>query len=141
MLKQISDYTIFYAALVFECLTSVPFNPAVATRFINYYNMTLQFQSTLAYLKDPPEDYQQLPVDVVQVLEQIQRNVTAGYYKNQYAFEAELQLLVNQIHDGHVELSAGIMAAFSFASPYGLVSASVDGEQPPEIYLSGMQIG
>lgn len=73
---------------------------------------------------------------MVQVLEQIQRNVTAGYYKNQYAFEAELQLLVNQIHDGHVELSAGIMAAFSFASPYGLVSASVDGEQPPEVYLA-----
>lgn len=98
--------------------------------------MTLQFQSTLAYLKDPPQGYQQPPVDVLQVLGQIKNNVTAGNYKNQYTFEADIQLLVNRMHDSHVTLSAGILDAFSFLSPYGLVSVSVDGKQPPEVYLS-----
>ena len=97
--------------------------------------MTLQFQSTLAYLKDPPQGYQQPAVDVLQVLGQIQNNVTAGAYKNQYTFEADIQLLVNRMHDSHVTLSSGILDAFSFVSPVGLVSASADGKQLPEIYL------
>lgn len=126
----------FYADGVFACLQSVPFNDAVATRFIDYYNMTLQFQSTLAFLKDPPTSYQQPPVDVQQVLRQIQSNVTAGYYKNQYSFEADLQLLVQRTHDSHVTLSAGILDAFSFLSPYSLVSVSVDGKQAPEVYIN-----
>lgn len=130
------DFTLFYANYVFECLRSVPFNDAVATRFINYYNMTLQFQSTTAFLKDPPAGYQQPSVDVQQVLGQIQANVTAGVYKNQYSFEADLQVLVQRMHDSHVTLSAGILDAFSFLSPVGLVSVSADGKQLPEIYVA-----
>lgn len=121
-----------------KCLISLPFYPAVATQFIDYFNTTIQFQSTLAYLRDPPQGYQQPPVDVLQTLSQIQQNVTTGVYKNQYAFEADLQLLIQQIHDTHVQLYAGALSAFSFASPRGLVSASVDGKQPPQIYLVGM---
>jgi hypothetical protein len=95
----------------------------------------LQFQSTLAYLKDPPEDYQQPPIDVLEVLDQIKRNVTAGVYPNQYTFEADLQLLVNRMHDSHVTLNAGILKAFSFVSPLGIFSASVDGKKPPGVYI------
>jgi hypothetical protein len=40
------------------------------------------------------------------------------------------------MHDSHVALSAGILNAFSFVSPYGIVSASVDGKQRPEIYVA-----
>lgn len=98
--------------------------------------MTLQFQSTLAYLKNPPAGYQQPAVDVIEVLGRIQNNITAGIYKNQYSFEADVQLLVNRMHDTHVSLSAGILDAFSFASPVGLVSLSVDGKQAPEIYVT-----
>jgi hypothetical protein len=130
------DYTLFFAETVFECLQRVPFNDAVATRFINYYNTTLQFQSTLAFLKDPPAGYQQPAVDVEQVLQQIQNNVTAGNYKNQYSFEVDVQRLVHRMHDSHVTLGAGILDAFSFFSPFGVVSVSVDGKELPEIYLA-----
>jgi hypothetical protein len=82
MLKEAPGYNLFYAETVFQCLSSVPFNTAVASRFLDYYNSTLQFQSTLAYLKDPPEGYQQPPIDVLEVLDQIKRNVTAGVYPN-----------------------------------------------------------
>jgi hypothetical protein len=134
--KIFVDYTLFYASDVFECLQRVPFNDAVAARFINYYNTTLQFQSTLAFLKDPPAGYQQPPVDVQQVLAQIQSNITAGNYKNQYSFEVDVQRLVHRIHDSHVTLGAGILDAFTFVSPYGVVSVSVDGKEIPEIYLA-----
>ena len=58
------SYPIFFASEVYECLSSVPFNPAVGLRFIEYFNTTIQFQSTLAYLRDPPTGYQQPAIDV-----------------------------------------------------------------------------
>ncbi|KAI4600506.1 hypothetical protein KJ359_000861 [Pestalotiopsis sp. 9143b] len=125
----------FYAKDAFACLTSVPFNAAVANRFIDYYNNTIQFQSTLSYLKNPPEGYQQPAVDFEGELEKIRQNATSGVYKNQYAFEADLMKLVYSTHDGHVSLTAGIMSSFSFASLYDLVTASKDGTREPEIYI------
>ncbi|KAL5405541.1 hypothetical protein PMIN06_002127 [Paraphaeosphaeria minitans] len=127
--------TLFWASDVFECLSSVPFIPDVASRFINYYNQTLQFQSTLAFLRDPPEGYQQPPVDVVAELVLLQEKVAEGKYITQYAFEADLQLLINRIHDSHVYLSAGLLAPFTFISPFPLVSASRDGKELPTVYF------
>lgn len=128
--------TVFYASDVDTCLESVPFNQAPALRFLNYYNTTLQFQSTLAFLKDPPAGYQQPAIDVEGVLSRINANVTAGYYKTQYHFEQEVQSLVFAIHDGHVELRAGIMSPFWFGSPVSVSSASLDGVEPPKVYFT-----
>ena len=126
----------FNATLAFECLTSVPFNPAVASRFISYYNDTLQFQSTLKYLKSPPPSYQQPAVDLIAGLNRIQSAIDEGIFSNQYEFEAALQTLVYAAHDGHVDILAGALSAFSFASPRDLVSLSLDGQQIPKVYLA-----
>lgn len=127
---------IFWASDAFSCLTSVPFNSAVATRFIHYWNETLEFQSTLAYLKSPPQGYQQPAVDVVAELGRIQQRVDAGSYANQYDFEADFQLLLYSLKDSHVYNIAGVLSAFSFASPYEIASVSVDGKQAPKIYIT-----
>lgn len=108
----------------------------MALRFIDYYNTTMQFQSTLAYLKDPPEGYQQPAFDLMQGLEDLKKNVTAGVFKNQYDFEATLQYLVYSVHDAHVDLFAGVLSAFSFASPWPLVTASIDGKEIPKVYFA-----
>ncbi|KAF7956395.1 hypothetical protein EAE96_003736 [Botrytis aclada] len=130
------EIILFNATLAFECLTSVPFNPAVASRFISYYNDTLQFQSTLTYLKSPPPSYQQPAVDLIAGLNRIQHAVDEGMFSNQYEFEAALQTLVYAAHDGHVDILAGALSAFSFASPRDLVSLSLDGQQIPKVYLA-----
>jgi hypothetical protein len=127
---------IFNASLAYECLTSVPFNPAVATRFLEYYNDTLQFQSTLTYLKNPPASYQQPPVDLLQGLAQIQEGIDTGAFLNEYEFEAALQTLIYEAHDTHLNLVAGVLAAFTFGSPYDIVSVSIDGKQLPKVYLA-----
>ena len=129
--------TIFAAKDAYDCLTSVPFNPAVATRFIQYYNDTLQFQSTTAYLKDPPASYQQPAVDLFKGLQQIQEDIVQGRFSNQYAFEATLQRLILLAHDSHLNLVAGVLSAFTFASPYGIASVSSDGIQLPKVYIVG----
>jgi hypothetical protein len=131
------DFTVFLASDAYECLTSVPFDPAVASRFIEYYNTTYQFQSTLAYLKDPPSGYQQPAVDVLARLADLESKVNSGFYKNEYAFEADVQLLTYAMHDGHVDVLAGVLSVFSFASPYYISSVSVDGKKAPEIFFTG----
>lgn len=132
--------TIFAAKTAYDCLTSVPFNPAVAARFIKYYNDTLQFQSTLAYLKNPPASYQQPAVDLFEGLERIQEDIFNGRFLNQYAFEATLQRLILSAHDSHITLIAGVLSAFTFASPYGIASVSNDGIQIPKVYIVGTYI-
>ncbi|KUJ17685.1 uncharacterized protein LY89DRAFT_747417 [Mollisia scopiformis] len=130
------DTYVFNASLAYECLTSVPFNPAVATRFLAYYNDTLQFQSTLAYLRNPPTSYQQPGVDLLLGLQNLQDGINNGIFPNQYEFEAALQTLLYATHDAHVNLFAGILSAFTFASPYDIVSLSIDGIQLPKVYFA-----
>ncbi|KAI9654678.1 MAG: hypothetical protein M1821_005885 [Bathelium mastoideum] len=134
-LTQVTGYTVFQASLAHLCLLSVPFDEAVALRFIDYLNTTFQFQSTSAYLKDPPTGYQQPPVDIFQTFQDIKVNVTSGVYKNEYAFELDIQKLIYSIHDAHVDLYAGILSAFTFASPYDIVLVSIDGSTSLSIHL------
>ncbi|TVY84307.1 Peptidase S41 family protein [Lachnellula suecica] len=127
---------VFNASLIYECLTSVPFNPAVATDFILYYNDTIQFQSTLQYLKNPPTSYQQPGIDLVGGLAQLQAGINKNVFQNQYEFEAALAALLLSAHDSHLILDSGILAAFSFGSPVDLVSVSSDGVQTPKVYIA-----
>ena len=115
-------------------LISVPFNPAVASR---YYNDTIQFHTTLSYLKSPPPGYQQPATDILKGLQDIQNGIDRGLFPNQYAFEANLQSLIQSAHDVHFRLDADILAAFDFESPYSIVSLSEDGIQDPKTYLTG----
>ncbi|KAI4144517.1 MAG: hypothetical protein L6R39_004148 [Caloplaca ligustica] len=113
-----SEYIYFSAQAAYECLASAPFDKDVALEFINYYNDTLQLQSTQAYLKDPPSGYQQLPVDLFGGLAKIKDQVAAGQFKNEYDFEAAVQKLILATHDAHLSLGYGVLSIFNFGSPY-----------------------
>ncbi|MCJ1261797.1 hypothetical protein MMC22_001665 [Lobaria immixta] len=136
-----SGEIVFDAKEVYDCLTSVPFNPAVASRFLKYYNDTLQFQSNLKYLKNPPPSYQEPAVDLIGGLEKIQEDINNALFPNQYTFEAVLQNLIYSAHDAHLTLDAGILSTFSFASPYYIVSVSSDGQQLPKVYVKDDLVG
>ena len=127
----------FTAKLAYDCLLSAPFNATVASSFLQYWNDTLQFQSTLEYLKNPPPSYQQPAVDVVGSLNNISRRINAGDFKTEYAFEAAVQEVVYAAHDDHLILDFGILSAFQFGSPLRIVSASTDGIQLPKVYIVG----
>ena len=58
-------------------------------------------------------------------------------YPNQYDFEAAVQEVVYATHDNHINLSAGILSAFTFGSPLRIVSVSTDGIALPKIYIPG----
>ncbi|CAG8979613.1 hypothetical protein HYALB_00012590 [Hymenoscyphus albidus] len=132
---KVNGTTIFKAKAVYDCWVSVPFNPAVATRFLSYLHDTIQFQSTLNYLKDPPTGYQQPAVDLNAGLQTIQYKINSGTYKNEYGFEVAVQQLLFAAHDDHLDLVWGIFGAFSFGAPYDIVSVSRDGLELPKIYF------
>lgn len=99
-------------------------------------NTSLQFHSTLEHLKQPPQGYQQPPVDLIAGLNEIQQTIDAGGFQNQYQFEAALQSVLYSAHDHHVSLVAGLLAPFYFGSYYGLTSVSIDGIELPKVYLT-----
>jgi hypothetical protein len=138
--EQAIEY--FYASDVYDCWSSVPFNASVARSFLDYYATTLLFQSTLAYLQSPPLDsngtgYQQPAINIHRRLISINDSIATGAYENQYDFEADLQQMVQEMHDGHVDLTAGILSTFSFSSSYDISAASRNGIDPPQLYLTG----
>lgn len=112
-------------------------NYTVATELISYYKETLEFQSTLAYLKDPPPSYQQPAVDLLAGLDQLQGQVDAGVFNNQYGFELAIQRLIYSAHDSHLQLYGGLAQIFSFGSPFYVSSVSEDGIAIPKVYFTG----
>ena len=130
-----SNYVLFLASDAYNCLITAPFNATVASGLVNYYKDFLQFQSTLAYLKNPPPSYQQPSVDVLASLDALETQVQTGAFKTEYDFEVALQTVVYAIHDAHVSLSAGILSIFTFGSPLRIVSVSSNGIQLPKIYI------
>ncbi|KAI1422379.1 hypothetical protein F5Y12DRAFT_624388 [Xylaria sp. FL1777] len=44
-------------------------------------------------------------------------------------------------HDSHLYLSAGILTAFTFASPFDIVSLSMDGLETPKVYILDDVVG
>ena len=76
-------------------------------------------------------------MDVPAELASIKQRIQAGEFQNEYAFEVAVQEVVYATHDDHVNLNAGILSAFNFASPLRIVSASTDGIALPKIYILG----
>ncbi|CAD6584279.1 MAG: hypothetical protein ASARMPRED_001721 [Alectoria sarmentosa] len=130
-----SPYELFLASDAYNCLITAPFNATVASGLVSYYKNLLQFQSTLAYLKDPPPSYQQPAIDVLASLDALEGQVQAGTFKTEYDFEVALQTVIYALHDAHVSLSAGILSIFTFGSPLRIVSASSNGIELPKIYI------
>lgn len=135
-----SSVGLFTAESAHNCLISTPFNATVATNFLSYYKDTLQFQSTLAYLSNPPPTYNQPSVDLLGGLDAIQQAVDSGAYTNEYDFEAAVQKLVYSAHDAHLILYAGALSVFTFGAPVSIVSVSSDGIAYPKIFILGTSL-
>jgi hypothetical protein len=102
----------------------------------------LQFQSTLAYLKDPPIGYTLPGVDILGGLAQIKRNVKKSFYGSQWDFEVDLWSLVNVLpHDFHLNLPLPLINVFGFLPSTGpLVSVSLSGLSIPDVYIKGESV-
>lgn len=65
----------------------------------------------------------------------VRSKVLAGSYTREYDFEVDVKSIVNDMHDGHVDIDFGILAPFTFGSLWEIVSVSRDGVELPKPYL------
>ncbi|TVY83851.1 Peptidase S41 family protein [Lachnellula suecica] len=129
---------LFKPSLAHDCLQSSAIDNQLAASYVTEIKKYIQFQSTLAYLKNPPVDYYYPAVDILGGLDAIGSKAAAGGYKSQYAFDLALNTLVNSAHDGHFSLDTCTGGTIRFKrgrSPLGFVSVSKDGVALPEIFL------
>ena len=127
-------YAFFDAKTAYECISQVPLDTSNALEMIEFVKDYSVFQTTLAYLKDPPDSYQQPAVDVMGRLDELAEKVEAEEYDGQYDFDVDLLSIFIDAHDTHFSASLGVMGLFAWILPDTLVSVSSDGEKLPEVF-------
>lgn len=125
------------AELGVQCLQSVPLDKDGNMKLIDDLKLYLEWQSNVAFLKNPPQDYTEDPVDLIGEMNSMQKQVAAGGYKNEYDFQLDLNTLFNRAYDNHLAWQPDILGGvMQFQRPAGteLVSVSADGVALPEIF-------
>ncbi|KAL5378960.1 hypothetical protein DPSP01_008766 [Paraphaeosphaeria sporulosa] len=138
--ELITETTVIDAELAYACLKSVPINKDAATDTVKSVKNMVEWQSTLSYLKNPPEGYGDEGVDLQQGLDDIGKKVSNGDYDNEYDFEIDIARLFVKAHDGHLTFS-GMAHSGVFTwrrdREIALISGSEDGKSNPKIWGIG----
>ncbi|KAF1969364.1 peptidase S41 family protein [Bimuria novae-zelandiae CBS 107.79] len=138
--KLVYETVIIEAELAFACLNSVPIKTDAATDTLKSLKSMVEWQSTLSYLKNPPEGYADEAVDLQKGLDDIGTKVSNGDYDNEYDFEIDIAKLLAKAHDGHLTFSGMAHAGvFNWRRDreIALISGSEDGKSKPKIWGIG----
>ena len=125
----------FTPSVAQACEQDIPINTTLAQASVQWLESFLQFQTTLAYLKDPPSTYPLPPVDIMGGLASITSKITSGQYANEYDFEHDILELIFGAYDGHLAYIPFLPGTFSYSRADSLVSISADGIQLPKVYF------
>lgn len=122
--------------MAYQCLKSVPNKPDEAVKLVDSLAAFVQWQSTLAWLKDPPPSYMLEPTDIVGSLSSIQAIARGGGYESEYDFQLALFQLFASAHDGHFSFRGDVFKAFGFRNNLArdIVTVSSDGKEVPKLY-------
>ncbi|KAL2075024.1 hypothetical protein VTL71DRAFT_8804 [Oculimacula yallundae] len=124
------------AQLAHDCLNSVPLNKTAAIQLVDEIEPYIEWQSDLAWKKNPPKDYFYPPHDILGYLASVKANLQADKYASEYAFQEDLYQVFARGHDGHfVFYSDALTKAFEWGRKRSLVSISEDGTSLPVIKL------
>jgi hypothetical protein len=133
------------AQMAWDCINDVPFNASSGKRLLQALRPYIEWQSTLAELKNPPAEYAekvQPPVDIFGGLDKIDADIDAGNFKNEYDFGWTLYTLIQSAHDGHFSyIPDSVGSIFAWGRPIPLVSVSEDGEQLPAVFVFADVLG
>ncbi|KAK6334212.1 hypothetical protein TWF696_002713 [Orbilia brochopaga] len=131
-------------AMATECLYSVPINRKIALEQMSGMERYVHFQSTLAFLKNPPkEDSFQAPgpLDLIAQIKELSHRVRAKEITKEYEWELLLRSIFANANDGHLTGALGALFSIQFMAPFDIVSVSKDGTSLPEIYRATVANG
>jgi hypothetical protein len=97
----------------------------------------IEFQSNLAYLKNPPSGYSHEGVDILGGLDDIKNKVNSNGYTNEYDFEHDIAALLVKAHDGHLGFDGYAFAGvfrWRRSRQITLMAVSSDGKEVPKIW-------
>lgn len=117
------------------CVRDVPINNTLAVEQIAWIQGFVQFQSTLAYLKNPTPAYELPAIDVVGRLNQIAAKAQAGQYKGEYEFEVDIADVFARADDGHFSYLPFLTDGIGYTANQEVVSLSMNGQDLPKIYV------
>ncbi|QIW99833.1 hypothetical protein AMS68_005351 [Peltaster fructicola] len=122
------------AKTALACLKSVPLDTKRNPDLLKALRATVKFQSTLAYLKNPPPGALYPAVDLLGGIDDVASKLKSGYFQNEFDFQYELYGLSKSAHDFHFNLYVDITQIFRWRRSESLISVSKDSLSLPEIY-------
>jgi hypothetical protein len=121
-------------SIALACLKSVPIDVPRAKNQTKYLARYMIGQSTLGYLKSPPEGYLIPGVDIAGGIEQILDKLASGAYKTQWEWSWDIENIFIQASDGHFTYTPALLQIFAFEAGFSVMSVSDDGISLPKIY-------
>lgn len=129
------------AASAIACLASVPLQTRENLALIREIKLYLTWQSSISYLKNPPEGYTGDTVDILEALDNVTDRLNGGEYASEYEFQLDLYMAIRGGYDFHLVWMPDILSVFLFQKGnvfgdelFGLVSMSEDGQEIPKLY-------
>ena len=125
------------AELAYNCLRSVPVDTDGDIQQIGQLKLFFEWQTDLAYQKNPPATSVLNAVDIYRGLDVIHDNIRLGTYTNEYDVQRDISGLVRSAYNGHLYYYSDIyfgVASFIRDQAAILVSISGDGTALPKVY-------
>ena len=124
------------AQLAYECLQDVALDQTNDEVWLDTLRPYLEWQSTTAYLKDPPAGYLEPAIDVHAEFENIVTRLKNNNYKSEYDLDFDIYRLFQRTHDGHFRYIPSLVGGiFGFGRPLSLISYSEDGTAAPKPFV------
>ncbi|TDZ16293.1 Peptidase S41 family protein ustP [Colletotrichum orbiculare MAFF 240422] len=122
------------AELAYACLKSVPLHKPEAIALVDAIRPYLEWQSTLAFLKNPPAGYEPAPFDLMGHLQSVRDKLVANVYAGEIEFQEDLFQMTAKARDGHFAFRPDALTkVFQFGRPFALVSYAKDPLSTPAI--------
>ncbi|KAF2481218.1 hypothetical protein BDY17DRAFT_229865, partial [Neohortaea acidophila] len=124
------------ADVALQCLQSVPVDVKGDALQLDGILAFANFQSTLAYLKNPPPGYMYPAVDILAELQNLKSKLISNGYTNEFDVQRDIYNLFNSAHDEHFIFYPDIVSIFEWVRDMPIYSVSTDGVSVPKIYAS-----
>lgn len=124
------------ADIALQCLQSVPVDVKGDALQLDGILAFANFQSTLAYLKNPPPGYMYPAVDILAELQNLKSKLISNGYTNEFDVQRDIYNLFNSAHDEHFIFYPDIVSIFEWVRDMPIYSVSTDGVSVPKIYAS-----